>query len=62
MLRGIAFREPIGKRVYDACRQNGLLLRPAADWVGVAPPLSTTSAEAAEIVEIIERSVAEVVG
>jgi len=62
MLRGVAFKEPIGKSVYDACRENGLLLRPAVDWVGVAPPLSTTSDEAAEIVNIIERSVAQVVG
>jgi adenosylmethionine-8-amino-7-oxononanoate aminotransferase len=62
MMRGVAFTRPIGKAVYDACRRNGLLLRPAADWVGVAPPLSTTSEEAAEIVEIIERSITEVVG
>jgi adenosylmethionine-8-amino-7-oxononanoate aminotransferase len=62
MLRGVAFKEPIGKAVYDTCRENGLLLRPAADWVGVAPPLSTTSIEATEIVDIIDRSIAQVVG
>jgi beta-alanine--pyruvate transaminase len=62
MLRGVAFRQPIGKAVSDACRENGLLLRPGADWVGVAPPLSTTSAEASEIAGIIERSIAQVVG
>lgn len=62
MMRGVAFNRPIGKAAYDACRQNGLLLRPAADWLGVAPPLSTTSDEASEIVGIIERSIAEVVG
>ncbi len=61
MLRGVAFTRPIGKAVYDACRRNGLLLRPGSDWIGIAPPLVTTSAEASEIVEIIERSVAEVV-
>jgi adenosylmethionine-8-amino-7-oxononanoate aminotransferase len=62
MLRGVAFHQPIGKAVSDACRENGLLLRPGADWVGVAPPLSTTSAEASEIAGIIERSIAQVVG
>jgi adenosylmethionine-8-amino-7-oxononanoate aminotransferase len=62
MLRGIAFNEPIGDAVYNACRENGLLLRPAADWIGVAPPLSTTSDEAAEIVDIVERSIAQIVG
>jgi adenosylmethionine-8-amino-7-oxononanoate aminotransferase len=61
MLRALAFKEPIGKAVYDACRENGLLLRPGHDWVGVAPPLSTTKDEADEIVVIIERSVRQVV-
>jgi adenosylmethionine-8-amino-7-oxononanoate aminotransferase len=62
MMRGVAFHKPIGKAVYDACRENGLLLRPGADWVGIAPPLSTTVDEATEIVNILERSIAEVVG
>ncbi len=62
LLRGLAFNQPIGKAVYSACRQNGLLLRPGADWVAIAPPLTTTSEEAAEVVGIIERSISEVVG
>lgn len=53
MLRGVAFHEPIGKAVYQAARQRGLLLRPGGDWVGVAPPLSTTRAEADEIVALL---------
>ncbi len=61
MLRGLAFNEPIGKAVYSACRKNGLLTRPAHDWIGIAPPLVTTEAEADEIVGIVEQSVAEVV-
>jgi adenosylmethionine-8-amino-7-oxononanoate aminotransferase len=61
MLRGLAFTEAIGKQVYSACRRNGLLTRPAHDWIGVAPPLVTTEQEADEIVGIIEKSVAEVV-
>ena len=60
MLRGVAFHQPIGKSVAMACRRNGLLLRPGGDWFAVAPPLSTTSEEAVEIAEIIERSIAEV--
>lgn len=62
MMRGVAFQTKIGKAVYDASRENGLLLRPGADWVGVAPPLCTTIEEASEIVAILERSIAQVVG
>ncbi|MCC6805768.1 MAG: aminotransferase class III-fold pyridoxal phosphate-dependent enzyme, partial [Anaerolineae bacterium] len=62
MIRGLAFHQPIGKAVYDACRENGLLLRPGADWVGIAPPLVTTSEEGSEIVGIIEKSIAQVIG
>ena len=61
MLRGVAFREPIGQTVYDAARRRGLLTRPGADWVGVAPPLCTTQEEADEIVTILECAVSDVV-
>ncbi len=60
MLRGVAFREPIGKAVYEAARRGGLLLRPGADWVGVAPPLCTTPAEADDIVAILAAAVTAV--
>ena len=61
MLRGVAFMEPIGQAVYDAARQRGLLTRPGADWVGVAPPLCTTREEADEIAAILEAAIAKVV-
>jgi adenosylmethionine-8-amino-7-oxononanoate aminotransferase len=61
MLRGVAFREPIGQAVYDAARRRGLLTRPGADWVGVAPPLCTTQEEVDEIVTILECAVSDVV-
>jgi adenosylmethionine-8-amino-7-oxononanoate aminotransferase len=61
MLRGVAFTEPIGQAVYDAARRSGLLVRPGADWVGVAPPLCTTRDEADEIVTIVESAVSDVV-
>jgi adenosylmethionine-8-amino-7-oxononanoate aminotransferase len=61
MLRGVAFRETIGQAVYDAARRGGLLTRPGADWVGVAPPLCTTQEEADEIATILETAVSEVV-
>jgi adenosylmethionine-8-amino-7-oxononanoate aminotransferase len=61
MLRGVAFTEPIGQAVYDAARRYGLLTRPGADWVGVAPPLCTTQEEADEIVTILETAVSAVV-
>jgi adenosylmethionine-8-amino-7-oxononanoate aminotransferase len=60
MLRGVAFTEPIGQAVYDAARRYGLLTRPGADWVGVAPPLCTTQEEADEIVTILETAVSAV--
>jgi adenosylmethionine-8-amino-7-oxononanoate aminotransferase len=60
MLRGVAFQEPIGKAVYAAARERGLLLRPGTDWVGVAPPLCTTREEADEIVSILEAAIDEV--
>jgi len=61
MLRGVAFTTPIGQRVYDAARRRGLLTRPGADWVGVAPPLCTTRDEADEIAAILEGAIVEVV-
>ncbi|MGH2534821.1 MAG: aspartate aminotransferase family protein [Thermomicrobiales bacterium] len=54
LLLGVAFHRPIGKAVYDACRRLGLLLRSGGDFVGVAPPLCTTKAEADEIAELLE--------
>ncbi|HLL49773.1 MAG TPA: aspartate aminotransferase family protein, partial [Thermomicrobiales bacterium] len=61
MLRGVAFTQPIGQAVYDAARRGGLLTRPGADWVGIAPPLCTTKEEVDEIVSILETAVSEVV-
>jgi adenosylmethionine-8-amino-7-oxononanoate aminotransferase len=61
LLRGMAFNQPIGRAVYAAGRRRGLLTRPGADFVGVAPPLITTHAEADEIAEILDSAVAEVV-
>jgi adenosylmethionine-8-amino-7-oxononanoate aminotransferase len=61
MLRGVAFTTPIGQRAYDAARRRGLLTRPGADWMGVAPPLCTTRDEADEIAAILEGAIVEVV-
>ncbi len=60
MMRGLAFTQPIGRPMYSACRNNGLLTRPAPDWIGIAPPLVTTTEEADEIVEIVAKSLGEV--
>jgi len=62
MLRGVAFTVPIGHEVYSAARQRGLLMRPGADFVGIAPPLCTTREEADEIVGILDGAIADVVG
>jgi adenosylmethionine-8-amino-7-oxononanoate aminotransferase len=61
MLRGLAFTQPIGHQVYNAARQRGLLTRPGADWVGVAPPLCTTPDEADEIVGILDAAILDTV-
>jgi adenosylmethionine-8-amino-7-oxononanoate aminotransferase len=60
LLLGAAFHDPIGKDVYGAARRRGLLLRPGADFVGIAPPLITTPEEADEIVDILEAAVGDV--
>jgi adenosylmethionine-8-amino-7-oxononanoate aminotransferase len=60
LLRGLAFSEPIGQAVYNVARRNGLLMRPAADWVGIAPPLTTTPEEVDEIAAILEEAIGEV--
>jgi L-2,4-diaminobutyrate transaminase len=62
MLRGVGFQQPIGKAVYSAARARGLLLRPGADFVGVAPPLTTTVDEADEITGILEQAIVDVAG
>ena len=61
MMRGVAFTQPIGHQVYTAARQRGLLTRPGADWVSVAPPLCTTPDEADEIVAILDASILDTV-
>ncbi len=61
MMRGVAFTQPIGHQVYAAARNRGLLTRPGADWVGVAPPLCTTHDEADEIVAILNASILDTV-
>ena len=62
MLRGVAFTaaDRAGGLRRGAARR-GLLTRPGADWVGVAPPLCTTREEADEIAAILEAAIAEVV-
>jgi L-2,4-diaminobutyrate transaminase len=55
-------RDPIGLSVYRAARRLGLLLRPGADFVGIAPPLVTTIDEADEIVGVVEEAIREVAG
>jgi beta-alanine--pyruvate transaminase len=61
MLWGLAFTDPIGQAVHEAARRRGLLTRPGGDWVGVAPPLSTTRDEADEITAILDEAIQDVV-
>lgn len=60
LLRGLAFTQPVGQAVYDSARRNGLLLRPGGDWVGIAPPLTTTPDEIDEIATILEEAIDDV--
>ncbi|GIW04453.1 MAG: hypothetical protein KatS3mg059_1073 [Thermomicrobiales bacterium] len=63
---GVAARD----RLSGAGRQGGLRGSPAAritapsrhDWVGVAPPLCTTTDEADEIASILDAAIADVTG
>lgn len=50
----------IGKRVEAAARKRGAYLRPLGDVVYVAPPLNIPLEELDELLDIVERSVADV--
>jgi adenosylmethionine-8-amino-7-oxononanoate aminotransferase len=55
------FSPPLGQKIASAARSNGLILRIDPHWIGLAPPLIITPAEIDEIVDILERSIKEVV-
>ena len=52
--------EPVGTAVQQAARRRGLLVRASPHNATLAPPLVITSAEADEIANIFEASVADV--
>jgi adenosylmethionine-8-amino-7-oxononanoate aminotransferase len=60
MLQGIGFSEPIGRRVYLAARKRGILLRPGASFVGLAPPLVTTLEQADECTNLLDLAIQDV--
>jgi adenosylmethionine-8-amino-7-oxononanoate aminotransferase len=69
MLLGLGFKDepsvldrprgevPVGARVQAEARKRGLLLRASPWFAAVAPPLTTTEAEADEIVAVLEAAV-----
>ena len=54
------FDPPLGRKIASAARKNGLILRIDPHWIGLAPPLIISSSEVDEIVDILERSIREV--
>jgi len=54
------FSPPVGQKIAMEARKNGLLIRMDPHWIGLAPPLIVTQAEIDEMVEILGRSMKEV--
>jgi adenosylmethionine-8-amino-7-oxononanoate aminotransferase len=54
------FNPPLGQKIAKAARKNGLIVRMDPHWIGLAPPLIITAAEVDELVDILERSIKEV--
>lgn len=54
------FAPPIGTRIGRRALENGLLTRFDPHWLALGPPLVIGPAEVDEIVEILDRSIAEV--
>ncbi|MDH7500112.1 MAG: aspartate aminotransferase family protein [candidate division NC10 bacterium] len=54
------FNPPLGQRIARAARDNGLIVRMDPHWIGLAPPLIITKAEIDEMVDILEKSIKEV--
>jgi len=54
------FAPPVGQKIVLAARKNGLIVRMDPHWIGLAPPLVVAPAEIDEMVEILERSIKEV--
>jgi 4-aminobutyrate aminotransferase-like enzyme len=54
------FDPPLGRKIALTARKNGLILRMDPHWIGLAPPLIISSSEIDEIVDILERSIREV--
>ncbi len=62
LLQGIGLSEPIGRKIYDAARKRGLLIRASDPFVCLAPPLIVTPEEIDEIVAILEQAITDVTG
>lgn len=59
-LGGDGYRGARGWAVYEAARRLGAYLRPLGDTVYIAPPLTITQAELAELLHIVRESIREV--
>ena len=51
----------IGRRVTEACRSRGLVVRPLGSTIGISPPLIITQAEVDTLVEILADAIGAVV-
>ncbi|GBR77226.1 adenosylmethionine--8-amino-7-oxononanoate transaminase, partial [Candidatus Termititenax persephonae] len=57
-----AYKEKIGYRICAQARQHGLLIRPLGNNIVIMPPLSTTPGELKWLLNVIYKSIQEVVG
>ncbi|CAN5679238.1 aspartate aminotransferase family protein [soil metagenome] len=62
MLQGLGLSEPIGRDIFAAARERGLLIRASPPFVCLAPPLVTTTAEIDEIVDLLDLAISDVTG
>lgn len=54
--------ERVGRRVCAAAVERGVLLRPLGDVVVIMPPLTVTTAEIGQIIDVLEAAINEVTG
>jgi adenosylmethionine-8-amino-7-oxononanoate aminotransferase len=59
MLRGVELTAPTGKRIGRRAMELGLILRFDPDWFALAPPLVISREDLDQMLDILERAIAE---
>ena len=50
----------VAKRVFERCRERGLMIRPLGNWIVLSPPLTISKAEIDESVEALRGAIRDV--